>query len=171
MSIRDEINHRCGEGRLFSLEPALPGIKLARTIFVSEDVNNALRRNDDIRFGMLRGQLDTLIGGGLISVAEDPYDKDKTAYIARLDPISDEAWQIRSIDPKPAIRVFGHFAETNVFVALTWRYRKELGGFGSKEWKDEINRCKAKWRILFHPYKPHRGTDVSDYISSKYHLV
>ena len=40
-----------------------------------------------------------------------------------LAPREDAFWDIRSRDPRPGLRVIGHFAETDVFVALVWRPR------------------------------------------------
>lgn len=120
---------------------------------------------------MLRGQFDHFIGGGLISVAENPYSKWDKAFIARVDPVKDEIWDIRVIDPKPAIRVLGAFAETDVFIALEWEYRTKLGGPESREWRSFVGRAKAKWRSLFGTYKPHTGANVSDYVSENFYAV
>lgn len=172
MSIRREIGNRCGEGRLFHLPPFLPGAPVVRMMFVSAEIHavvvgaHSLDTEEGRRFGQLRGDLDRFTEGALISVADHPYRKDKKAYIARLDPPRDEAWDIRSVDPKPAIRVFGHFAMVDTFIALTWAWRRDLGGPGSKEWRDEIERCKAAWRQLFHPYPPYSGGSLHDYVSS-----
>lgn len=69
--------------------------------------------------------------------------------MARTYPPADEVWDIRSRDPKPAMRVLGCFAETDVFVALVHGYRKNLGGPRSRQWRDLIESCKAEWRKLF----------------------
>lgn len=121
--------------------------------------------------GELYGTLNQFIIGGKISIATEPYDKDDSAYLAPLDPLRDKQWQIRSLAPRPAIRVFGHFAMTDVFIALTWRYRNELGGRGDPAWRNEINRCKTAWRQLFHPYQPFRGNEPHDYVSENIYVV
>ena len=145
-------------------------------MFVSEELADAVMMpwedtDTEYRFGQLLQTLNNFTEGRRISVAEDPYDKHKKTFLARLDPIQDEAWQIRSIAPKPAIRVFGHFAFKDTFVALTWRHRSDLDGPRSKSWRDEIQRCKAEWRKLFHPYQPHRGESLHDYLSEPFFVV
>jgi hypothetical protein len=123
MSIRAEINHRIAEGRLFHLPCLIRSAPTVRTMLVGEEVHAVTVPPWDNtaagqRFARLRGDLDAFTEGRLISIAEDPYTKPKSAYMARIDPISDEVWDIRSRDPSPAIRVMGAFAETDVFVAL-----------------------------------------------------
>ncbi len=145
-------------------------------MFISEEINEVATppwtdSKTAARFGALRGDLDHFVQGDLISVAMKPFDKAKSAFIARLNPTRDGVWDIRSRDPKPAIRVFGMFAEVDMFVALTWEFRQSLGGPRSTEWHTEIERCKTAWRKLFPVYGPVTGDNVDDYLSGKYFLV
>lgn len=172
MSIRDLIRDHVKEGRLHTLSPALPSIPVVRHMFVTNDVLDALDTSiwaDDpkarMRGAQLRADLDRFTMGDPITVAENPYSKPASTYIARTDPVRDQVWDIRSRDPKPSIRVLGCFAQTDCFVALAWDLRTNLGGPDSKEWRDFIVRCKATWRNLFHTYQPHSGGQISDYIS------
>ena len=176
MSIRDEIRARIDEGRLFHLPHSLPGASTARTLFVSEEVRRVVvgpwsHDTEGLRFGELRAHLDVFTEGSLISIALDPFKKPKAAYLAAIDPTADGVWDIRSLDPSPAIRVLGCFAETNVFVALVWDYRKNLGGPHSKEWRDLRERCKAEWRKLIPTYPPLIAENVDEYISENVHIV
>src|SRR3990167_5208519 len=137
MLIQDEINRRRAEGRLFHLKPALPQIPVERTLLLSEKVNLLVTgpwpdTQTERRCGRLRADFDAYIANGMLSVAWEPY-KAKTAYFGRLDQVADEIWDIRSRDPKPAMRILGSFADTDVFVALEWEMRHGLGGPGSKE--------------------------------------
>ena len=171
MSIRDEISSRCNEGRLYCLVPALIGTPVVRTMFVSPEVNDVVfgpwnDKEIESRAGRLRADLDMFTSGMVISVGENPFKKKKTAYMSPLDPTINEVWQIRSRDPKPGIRVFGQFSERDVFVSLTWGCRANLGGPGSREWRDTRERCKAEWRKLFPAYNPHTGNDPDEYISN-----
>lgn len=171
MSIHDEISNRCAEERLFCTVPALPGAPTVRTIFVSPEINQLILgpwddKKIEARAGRLRANFDMFTSGMSISVGPDPYKKKKTAYMSPLNPTADEVWQIRSRDPKPAIRVFGRFSERDVFIALTWGFREKLGGPGSREWRDARERCKTEWRNLFHPYNPHSGNQPDEYISN-----
>jgi hypothetical protein len=171
MSIRDVIAIRCSEKRLFALEQGIPGSPVVRTIFLSHDLYSLVLGpwNDEKieeRAGRLRADLDMFISGMVISVALSPYKKKKNAYMSPLDPAADQVWEIRSRDPRPGIRIFGHFSEKDVFVALTWGFREELGGPGSREWRDARERCKAEWRKLLHPYSPHTGNTPHEYVSN-----
>jgi hypothetical protein len=176
MSIRDEIQNRVAEGRMLHLPHSIPSAERKRDMFVSEEVGQVVMppwetNVDGLRFSMLRAHLDVFTSGGLISIASDPYSKPKATYMARIDPPADEVWDIRSIDPRPAIRVLGCFAETDLFVALTWEYRMNLGGPDSKEWRDFREKCKAKWRGLFPAYQPFTGETANEYVSENAHVV
>jgi hypothetical protein len=176
MSIRDEIRARIEEGQLFHLQPYLPGSLNERTMLVSESIHRAVTPpwdgiSDEHRLSQLRADLDTFTEGKILSVSNAPYVKAKSTYLARTDPISDEVWDIRSRDPKPGLRVLGCFAAQDVFVALEYDCRDSLGGPGSKEWRDFIERAKAKWRHLFLTYQPHSGGSIDEYISTHTHNV
>jgi hypothetical protein len=124
MSIRDEINERIAEGRLFNLEPALASDPVERTMLISAEINSHLigpwpNIIAAKRFGKLRADLEAFVKGEKVAVCLDPYVA-RNAYMGRLDQPNDEVWDVRSRDPKPALRVFGRFAERDVFVALTW---------------------------------------------------
>jgi hypothetical protein len=176
MSIRDEIRARVAEGRLAYLPPLISSLPAVRAMFVSEEINGVVRppwtnTAEGLRFSELRAHLDMFTVGTLISIANDPFRKPKATYMARVDPSSDEVWDIRSIDPSPAIRVLGCFGETDTFVALVWDYRINLSGPRSKEWRDFREACKAEWRKLFGPYPPFSGGDAYDYISRNIYVV
>lgn len=155
------------------LEQALPGSPALRTIFVSPDLNKLIlgpwdNERIEIRANRLRANFDMFISGMRISVGRLPYKKKKYAYMSPIDPPADGVWQIRSRDPKPGIRVFGSFSEKDVFVALNWDFREDLGGPESREWRDARERCKAEWRKLFHPYNPYTGDTPHDLISNTF---
>jgi len=171
MSIRAEIGYRIGEGRLFQLPPLMASAPVVRTMFVGEAIFEAVtppwdRSPDGYRLSRLRADLDAFTEGHLISIAEHPFKKPNIAYMARTHPPKDEVWDIRSRDPKPAIRVLGCFAETDTFIALVYDYRRNLGGPRSREWRNLIERCKAEWRKLFPSFPPHKGEDVNAYVST-----
>ena len=130
-----------------------------------------VRAAKERRFGQLRGDLDAFVEGRRISVAMNPYDKDKKAYIARVDPVSLDIWDIRSIDPSPSIRVLGAFVEQDLFAALIWSYRTDLDGPGGPLWKAFIQRAQHEWKKLFLAYVPHTGSEISDYVSKNFFAV
>ncbi len=171
MSIHDEINRLVADGLLLHLAPAIPYARCVRVMFVSREIASLLdgpwqSRDFEIRAGRLRADLDAFTEGRILAVATHPYKKPKWAYMAQIDPPADEVWDIRSRDPKPGLRVFGRFAEKDVFVALLWRRREDMGGRESKEWRDSRESCKAEWRKLFLSYPAFSGDDNHDYLSN-----
>jgi hypothetical protein len=163
MSIRDEVNRCVEAGTLFVLQPALSASRTERTILISAEFIPLLHGpwkslKDEVRWNRVRADLDWFIGGDLIVVSDD-------GYMKPLDPESDGAWEVSCRNPKPSIRIFGAFTETEVFAALTWRYRISLGARGSTEWAEAIRQCKAHWRNLFFTYPPQVGSQANEYIS------
>jgi len=144
-------------------------------MFVSEEIKEVVEppwpeTPEGRSYAQLRADLDAFIEGRLITVADDPYLKDKKAFIARIDPARDEVWDIRTRDPRPAIRTAGSFAEFNVFVALVFEFRNQLDGPNGKLWRGFRERAKTEWRKRFHPYPPHRGDSLDAYLSN-FHSV
>ena len=175
MSIRDTINDRIEEERLFRLELVVPDAPIERTMLVTPGIRRLFvgpwaDTRERERFGRLRADLEMFVEGGVIAVALEPY-RAKAAYMGRLADPSDEVWDIRSRDPKPGLRVFGRFAEQDVFVALHWDVRKEYGDRNCELWDWVIGQCKADWVNLFHPHPAISGSDIHDYISSNVFLV
>ncbi len=171
MSIRDVISARVQEGRLFHLPPLIASQQTVRNLFVGTELHSVVsppwsQSTEGFRLSQLRANLDAYTEGQTISMADDPFTKPKSTFMARTAPVVHEVWDIRSRDPKPGIRVLGCFAETDTFVALVWDYREALGGPNSKEWRDLIERCKAEWRNLFITYPPHQGSNINDYVSA-----
>ncbi len=171
MSIRDGINNRVSEvpPRLFFLPPLIPSAKVIRELFVSEEVNKVAHppwpvTTEGRRLTQMRAYLDAWTQGDRITVADDPYKKPKATRVARTDPPRDDIFDIRCVDPKPGIRVLGGFADKDLFVALTVNFRENLAE--DKDWRDEIERCKARWRNLFHPHQPFHGASLNDYLSN-----
>jgi hypothetical protein len=171
MSIHDEIKYWLDRGVLFQVFPTLPGSPVDRVLIANADVNRLIvgpwkDEAEQIRSGRLWADFDRFVEGRLISVSlETPYTKPKTTYMARLDPPREDVFEIRSRDPKPGIRVFGRFADKDVFVALNWRYREDLGGPQDKEFNREREICKAEWRKLFHTYPTIFGTQIDEYFT------
>lgn len=170
MSIYVEIGSRVNEQRLFFLSPAIPGSLVIRKMYISSEIKNMIFGPWDSlewgeRCGRLRQDFDHFIEGHKIDVAESPF-KGKTSYLKRLEPQREEAWEIRSRDPEPSLRIFGRFADKNVFVALSWHKRADLLGPHSREWRDAIEQCKTEWRNLFPAYQPMTGAKLHDYVTN-----
>lgn len=181
MSIRDEIDARIKEGRLFPLEPSVPGDPVERCMVISKEIKGLLdgpweNAEHEDRCGHLRGDLEAFVVGDVLAMCLEPYEA-KTAYMARLDSPADEVWDVRSRDPDPGLRVFGRFAAKDLFVALTWSPRSvplwwslrlPLGDRKSRQWRNQIVQCKTEWTNLFGTYQPVSGADVHDYASNAF---
>ena len=87
--------------------------------------------SEEYRWNQLRAYFDFFTEGRLIHIG-------RSGYMRPLDKRREEVWEIRSPRPRPSLRVFGRFAERDVFVATNWAERKLLKGRGSREWRDEI---------------------------------
>lgn len=170
MSISSEIADRVSEGRLFQLTPMMPGSSGAvpREMYVSQEIKSLIDgpwQDDDWerRCGSLRADLERFVQGGMIPVAERPMLRGKTSYMRQLFRWREEVWEIRSRDPQPGIRVLGRFADTDIFIVLTWWFRAELGGPGNRRWRDAIVGCKTQWTHLFPTYQPKTSGGTDDY--------
>lgn len=164
MSIQGLIDGWITREELFSLLPWLPSTKPIRRIYISRSVKGFIDREEE-RAGQLHADLDSFIGGDTITASMTPR-KARKAYMALLHPAADGIWDIRSRDPRPALRLLGGFARRDTFIGLVLYARKPLGAFGDRAWATAINDCKGEWRRRFHPYLPFTGDDLHDYLSN-----
>ena len=174
MSITDQIRERVKshlDKELFYLPPLFKGDPTLREVFVSVEVRDAVtfpfRHNwEGLRCSKFRATLDALTRGDTLSVAERPFDKPSDTFLARVDPIGDEIWDIRSIAPNPGIRCLGGFGGKNFFIALTWDYHESL--CNGDDWRAEIQRCKSEWNRLFGSIPRFMGASLDEYLSNVY---
>jgi hypothetical protein len=162
MSIRPIIRTREREGTIEQLPHTPRVIYLVRHVF-DELMGPWPSATRATHMGMLRADLDHFLEGGRIIVG---HRRSRHAYMKRPDPGRDEVWEIRSRDPSPELRLFGRFAEMDLFVGTACVDREYLGDEDSREWRNEIVRCITDWRNLFHPYPPIRKRPLHEYIST-----
>lgn len=156
MSKWDEVNEACRLGALCRLAPSrnyVPTLREERDLYVSPDILAQLdgpwaNEADEIRWGALRADLDSFIGGEAVGVPLNP-KKNKHATMARLCPPEAGLWEFRSRTPKPGLRLIGGFVAFNFFVALIWRHRLALGHKHSREWGTAIYQSKEAWDAIF----------------------
>lgn len=171
MSIQDEVNYWCDIGRLFLVPKRMASLE-TRFMYLSSELQTQVfgpswpTVEEEDRWVSLQADLDAYVQGDVLPVAEHPFRGRRDAYLKRLHTARDEVWEIRSRNPLPQIRIFGRFAEKDVFIALTWSERPELGGPTSRAWRDAIVRCKTEWRNLFFAYDPFIGSSHHEYISN-----
>ena len=70
--------------------------------------------------------------------------------------------------PKPSLRVFGRFAEPDVFVGTHAIERASLGGKWSIAWEIEKLECEQIWRQIF-TSPPFSAAKYEDYITENAH--
>lgn len=175
MSIEPEIAKAVAAGKLFNIEPVIPGDPAVRTMVVSADINQLLEgpwesETLERRGNRLRANLEAFVKGDIIPVSLTPYEH-RNAYMGRLYRPNDEVWDIRSRDPKPGLRLFGRFALPDVFIALNWVSRRELGDVAALKWDFAILECQERWKELFPTNEPIHGDKIHDYISTNVVLV
>jgi hypothetical protein len=175
MLLKEEVSSLCQIGRLVLHRPAIPGLRQRRKLYITKLLHDLLTTGpwsdakDEVRWGELRYWCDRFTDGERIYVRERPRAKKSTASMAQLEPWDNEIWEIRSIDPKPSIRVFGSFVEKDEFVGLTWHFRKELNGYGGPKWMAAIQAYKTEWANFF-TCGPKAGEYPNDYLSEVFVL-
>ncbi len=173
MSMRDLIQDAVERGLLTLVEPTMPSDPMIRDLYASPAVYDLVtgpwaNKEEEVRCGRLRADFDRFVTGRVIPAAlNDPDSKQRDAYLCRLIPAENEVWEIRSRAPRPGIRVFGRFADTDCFVALNWGLRKNLGGRDSREFKQEVRNCLAAWRKAFPSHDAFKGETIDEYVSEK----
>jgi hypothetical protein len=171
MSIQGQINSLRSAGTLHLIPQSWPGLPIRRVFLASESVRSLIlgpawndQKEEDRAYG-LRAEIDWFIDGHTIYVRPESEDGTK-ALFARLNPSADEVWTLRSLKPKPSLRVFGTFADRDVFVALHWAKRTDLGAGDSEEWADAIGQFKTEWHNCFFPFNPLHGSYPDAYLSN-----
>lgn len=161
----------CGE--LFLWVPTLEGDSCVRTMFITAEVNDGLDPNtwEDPSFGrrvaQLQADFDRFVTGQEIPIGMDPFDKGDNSFLSRIDPVQYGIWALRSVAPRPALRVFGAFANCDTFVAVAIRERSTLGGQKDRRWANAREAARAHWDRLFPGQQPLIGDHLDDYISEK----
>jgi hypothetical protein len=172
MSIVNEIKSLRDQGVLYHLIPVEPGRSVERDVFVSRNIWGLLEGEDaDVKLQQVgaraRRRLESFACGRAVVFGMNPLLKDRTSLIARNDPTSTGVVDVRINDPKPAVRLFGCFAERNVLVLLLRRTRSDLAlkGFSSS-----IRQCRRDWDMLFPSYAPLISEDPNEYITGTFDL-
>lgn len=182
MSISAQVQALVRAKRLHYVEPRDASLEVRRVMVVSDEVQKLLDRpwsTDGLarRANRLRADLEMFVRGQVVAVSMTPY-RHKTAYMGILDPLERGFWDIRSRDPQPGLRVLGHFADVDLFVALIWHPRSvevdgrpALGNARGLNWEIAKLQCEEMWQELFPSHRPRTGERISDLISEDTILV
>lgn len=151
---------RVRRGMLFPVRPIAPRSTLRRALFVTEELQSVLVSPEgdeawERRIATLRADLEVFVEARTI----DP------KYLFLLYPTARGVWEIRSVRENPSMRVLGFFPLKDVFVATNVALREDLGGWQSRAWKQVKRHAGARWRGLFHTYRPIITADVSQVVT------
>lgn len=165
---------KCVEaGHLVPWEPSFPSSPSKRCLFITAEIEKELDPAGWIdpalgqRYGQLAADFDRFAEGENIPVAMSPYNKESHAFLARIDPVEYGVWTLRSVDPKPAIRVFGCFFEVDHFVGLFAVLREDLDGPRGRKWAEVRENTIALWDNMTNYEKRNLGDQIENYISEK----
>jgi hypothetical protein len=156
MSMQQLLVDRAKEGRL-RLMPAESTI--IRPIFVTLDVWNEL---NDPTPDQTQAELASEMKA-VVRYIEEGHPivlgscKHKGCQLKELKTKPPPVWEIRSRKPKPGMRLFGMFADVDVFIGTNLSNRIDLDNENSPAFKAAIRRCRTTWTNLFHTYTPHTG--------------
>ena len=178
MSIREIWLKRVDDKELFKLGFAIRGRPEKRTLLLAPELDSLLSEpieetEKSRRIQRLRADLENILAGENLIVCWEPYKARERHQIGRLDPTEDEVFDIRSVEPPPALRILFHFAEKDVLVAhlcnprsisVSWLNRLPL--INRKRWRRAIQDSNAKWSTLFPDHSPHSGATIDDYLSN-----
>lgn len=182
MSIAAHISSLVSDGRLHLIEPLDASLEVKRTMVVSDEVQELMAGpwstlSLERRANRLRADLESFVMGQVVPVSMTPYQH-KAAYMGLLDPPERGFWDIRSRDPNPGLRVFGQFADVDLFVALVWHPRSiqiddkpPLGSARGLNWELAKLQCEEAWQDLFPSHRPRIREKISDLISQDAILV
>ncbi len=179
MSIEEWIAGQIQYGNLFELRP-ISG-RVIRELFVSKEIHDLVKgpwdsQEAEKRCAPLLAELENFVTGGVIAICIEPFKAAKSkAFMGILDPTRDGVWDIRSMKPKPGLRLLGLFSKKNTFLAFipaarstkcNFVSRGPLGGADSKEWADAIHDTKQLWMRHMLPWKPVNGDNPDAYLTN-----
>jgi hypothetical protein len=151
--------------RLFVLEPSVKSDPSVRTMIVSREVRDTVDAAfpdnwDGLRLADFRQTLDAFTTNEEITVSENPYKKPNDCFMARVDPVMLEVFDVRTLYG-PGIRTFGCFLDKDCFAALTWNYREEMN------FDRECKRCHHDWQQIFGSLAPFsKGRQLHEYLTN-----
>jgi len=180
MSIRTEWKDHLAARRLFKLDFRFPGPPEKRVVLMAPEIAKLVlppwpstMMGD--RCARLRADLENFLDGSAMNVCWMPFRGKQYHRLGRLDPVEQGIWDVRSVDPSPALRIFFCLAEKDIMVALgcsprsipvPWLETPPLGPREDERWSRAIRECRSAWGSLFPNYRPHVGATLDECISN-----
>ncbi|WP_426031957.1 hypothetical protein [Cypionkella sp. TWP1-2-1b2] len=157
--------------------PQIKGQSCHRTMFLEAKLADRLyaamsgRSSHDKRLAGLLQDVDNFVSGQFISFGDHPFEKKKIAFMARTDPVEMGIFDVRSLAPSPAMRLFGAFTEADTFVGLTIRTRAELGSKDERHFSEALVEAQFVWNSLFPDDKPFFSFNPAEHVSQNVYIV
>jgi len=162
MIIRDAIEAAKTAGALIPFNPPVGWNSKPRAFLMTQrlagQITDGLTSTDAKRvdrWDRLRADIANFVENGLMTWASMKW----------LDPHKYEHWEIKSRRPRPSLRIFGRFAEPNVFVGTHVIERTKLGEKWSLEWELEKLACEEEWKRAMGDCLPFHGNSYEDYMT------
>ena len=179
-SFRDECEGHIARRRLFRFEPRQSQAPGTRGVLLSAEVAGlVLGPWPDTPLGFrcarLRAEFDAFVGGNSLIVCWTPFKGRAHHRVGRLSPVEHGVWDLRSVDPRPGLRVFFCLGERDLIVASTcnprsvdisWLPRPPLGPREGREWKRAVRECRFMWNELFPGRRPFVGAKLDECFSN-----
>jgi hypothetical protein len=148
-------------GKLIPARPTAPwagerrAFLMCKPLWVAIEIGRRSREERAIkRWAQLEADIGYFVEGGYIT--ED--------RIKQLEPYKYEHWELRSLKPRPSLRVFGRFAEPDVFIGTHVVERPPLGVKWSINWEIEKLYCEDYWYAAG-LQTPFSANDYEEYIT------
>lgn len=183
MLICDELKIAIDSGDLVPLPMHLDSDTQDRTLLLSKEIQQLvcgpyLTDSHAVRASRLWADMETFVRGEAVSICLTP-KKAKGASFGLLGPTSKATWDFRSRTPAPSLRVLGHFAQADTFVALTWWPKRVKVDWSPKSpigdddmsWRIAIHECNERWFEILPNSVPLSGLKGESYVSDKLHIV
>ncbi len=149
-------------GKLIPYKPVLKWVEEPRSFLMTPALNaqiSSALASDDVsvvyRWDKLRADISHFVECGFIN----------WNLMKWLDPKKYEHWELKSVRPKPSLRVFGRFACPDVFVGTHAVERTSLKGKWTIEWEIEKLRCEEHWKEALDGFAPFIAESYEEYIT------
>jgi hypothetical protein len=169
MSWQAKVRQLCEAGKLHLVEPPL-GESAKRCAFLSEalwrrfEQANINGTPDAERLASVWAMLQSFVAGKNTSFAMNPLKKSTHAMIARNAPTQLGIVDFRCLAPRPGMRLFGGFFETDCFIGVRCYGKDDTDRLG-------FNACvkdsRAAWDTLFgNGFGPQVYSKAIEYVSA-----
>jgi len=149
-------------GMLIPFVPAVPWASRPRAFLMTKRLDKEIKagcaspdRKRYERWERLRADMAHYTENGFVS----------WSFMKWLQPKKFEHWELKSVRPRPSLRVFGRFARPNIFVGTHVVERSPLGAKWSLEWELEKLSCEELWNEAFGGSDPFRSAIYEHYIT------